>query len=202
MTPQPWTNSAALAVFRDLDQDDAAEAIIARGKSCDALQLWAEWWLTQRQAALSLVLHSRGGTPFAVLSVVPMRAGVAQAALLARRHHVYRGDLLRAGAAIRSALPDWAATHGIRRIEARSWAGHPRASRFLALCGFRFEARLDGYGPDGSAMFCQYAWIGDPHVHSPQNAGNSADRGPVDRGEPKQHGGRRSGAGSAFASSA
>ncbi|AUC52302.1 hypothetical protein CDO87_03455 [Sagittula sp. P11] len=158
--PIPFENAAALAVFRDLDPEDRCEAMLMRGGSCDHLDLWADWRQAQPYCPLSLVLTSAAGTPFAVLAVarVPGCVGLAQAALLARSHKRWRRQLAQAAVLIRSALGGWADEQAITRIEARSWAGHPTASRFLTGCGFLQEATLSGFGPDGRAVFHQFSW--------------------------------------------
>jgi|AACY02.16.fsa_nt_gi hypothetical protein len=156
----PFDNLSALSVFRDLDPNDWMEAILSRGAECDHLQLWAEWWAAQPLAALSLVIRAPSGRPIAVLMVarIPGQAGVAVAAMLARPHDRHRATLARAMRDIRRGLPGWAEDEGIARIEARSWAGHPGAGRFLRGCGFAFEAALSGFGPGGNQTFHQYAW--------------------------------------------
>lgn len=193
--PVAFDNVAALAVFRDLDPQDRLEAMMARGGSCDHLELWHEWKAGQAWCALSLVLTSAGGTPFAVLAVarVPGVAGLAQAALLARRHDRWRREIAQAAVLIRRDLSRWAGEAGLHRIEARCWAGHPSAAGFLSRCGFTHEGALPGFGPDGGAVFHQFAWTTnreDPsHVHETEDPGNAEAPAGADRGagQPRQH---------------
>jgi hypothetical protein len=163
----PFDNAAALAVLRSLDPNDALEAQIARGTPGDPLDLWAEWRAAQPWAALSLVLRSEPGTPFALLAVArnPGAIGQGQAALLSRRHDVWRRHLSYAALRIRGELPGWAATAGLTRIEARCWQGHPTAAGFLSACGFHQEAALPGFGPGGEATFLQFAWTRERTDH-------------------------------------
>lgn len=164
----PFENFAALAVMRDLDPQDFLEAQIARGGVADFLDFWADWRAAQPWAALSLVLKSEAGTPFALLAVarIPGLAGFAQAALVSRPHRRWRRELVQAAKDIRAGLPGWADDAGLTRIEARCWAGHPTAAGFLSACGFHQEAALRGFGPDGAAIFLQFAWTkgGSDHV--------------------------------------
>ncbi|MGY9050348.1 hypothetical protein P775_08380 [Puniceibacterium antarcticum] len=155
----PYEDHAALEVFRRLDASDLQEAALARGAEGSHLALWAEWRGMQAVGVLSHVLRTRSGMPFAVLAVVPMSRGVAQGAFLARSHTSFRMPLARAAVEICQRLPVWAKSAGIHRLEARCWAAHPTAPRFLAACGFTFEAITSGYGPNGSADFLQFAWV-------------------------------------------
>lgn len=169
----PFDNAAALAVLRNLDPNDALEAQIARGVAGDPLDLWADWRAAQPWAALSLVLRSEPGTPFALLAVArsPGTVGLGQAALLSRRHDAWRRHLAFAALRIRTELPGWAEEAALTRIEARCWQGHPTAAGFLSACGFHQEAVLPGFGPQGTATFLQYAWTREatPHVQDAQD---------------------------------
>lgn len=158
--PRPFSNNEALAVFRNLDANDLREAQLSRGGAVEPMDLFCDWKAAQPLCALSLVLRTRHRQPFGLLAVamVPGAAGQAQAAFLARHHRRFRRELVECVRAIRAGLPGWAAEFGLHRIEARSWAGHPTASRFLTGCGFRREATLAGFGPDGRATFHQFAW--------------------------------------------
>lgn len=148
----------ALAVFRQLDRHDLLEAQAIRGAGSTYPQLFADWHAAQVGALLSLVLRD-GGVPFAVLVLRHSgQAGVAEAAMLARDHRHWRRPLLAVARAIRCDMPRACAAEGVHRIEARSWAGHPRAAAFLRLCGFRLEAEMPGFGATGAEVFHQYAW--------------------------------------------
>ncbi|MEM7317408.1 MAG: hypothetical protein AAF408_00150, partial [Pseudomonadota bacterium] len=117
---------------------------------------------------LSLVLRDkrRANQPFAVLALGNTgQAGVAQAALLARKHRRHARALVAACRQIRAEMPAFCSDLGIRRVEARAHAGHPRASRFLQSCGFAFETDMPGFGGDGRAVFRQFAWT-DPNCLS------------------------------------
>lgn len=155
----PYDPLAAMAVLRDMDPSDRLEVEAARGLRLSHLDLFAEWHGGQPGLALSHVLKADSGTPFALLIVAhsPGFAGVAQAALLARSHWRWRVQLARAAVHIRQEMPGWAKDHGLHRIEARCWADHPTAPRFLAGCGFTQEARMPGFGR-GRADFLQFAW--------------------------------------------
>ncbi|MFN3953225.1 MAG: hypothetical protein ACK4LQ_02150 [Pararhodobacter sp.] len=154
-----YDDLAALAVFRALDPHDLLEAQHIRGASVRYPQLFAEWHGAQAAAVLSLVLKAQG-LPFAVLLVGNTgQAGVAQAAMLARDHARFRPALVAAAREIRTRLPAFCARLGVHRIEVRAWAGHPRAGRFLRLCGFQQEAEMTGFGAVGAERFLQFAWI-------------------------------------------
>ncbi|QPM89147.1 hypothetical protein [Pseudooceanicola algae] len=164
----PFDNQGAMAVFRWLDANDRREAEIVRGAPQDHIDLFCDWRAVQSVAALSFVLRTERRTPFAVLAVVPTgQAGVAQAAMLARSHEGYRHSMARTAVMIRRGLPAWAQSVGFNRLEARCWAGHPTAARFLRGCGFHQETAVPGYGADGTETFLQFAWTQDrrdPHV--------------------------------------
>lgn len=163
----PFDALAAYAVLRDLDGDDLLEVAMMRGQQVQPLDLFTEWNMAQGQAALSMILKSHAGTPFAVLVVLaaPGAAGMAHAALLSRPHRRWWRGLAQAAVLIRRDMPGWADQVGLRRIEARSWAGHPRAGRFLSACGFSIEATMGGFGPDGGAVFHQFAWTRGEQDH-------------------------------------
>lgn len=163
ITTRPYDDLAAMAVFRNLDVHDHLEAELVRGASTTHLGLFGDWRAMQPHHVLSLVAitaPNRGATPFAVLCLANTgQAGVAQAALLARNHALFRTPLRELVRAMARHLPIEARTRGIHRIEARCWAGHPTASRLLSALGFVPEADLYGFGADGRAVFRQFAWI-------------------------------------------
>lgn len=157
----PYSNAAAMQVIRHLDGHDLLEAQLVRARPVDALDIFGDWRSAQAAAMLSLVLRdtSTGGMPFALLGLVNTgQAGVANAALIARDHSVWRRPLAVAGLNIRRQMPAFCTEWGIWRIEARCWADHPTAARFLTACGFAHECDLPGYGPGGGHIFRQFAW--------------------------------------------
>lgn len=159
---RPYDDHGAMAVFRDLDSADLREAMLVRGADVTHLGLFAEWRAMRPAWVAGHVLTTRaaGGAPFAVVAIVSTgQAGVAQAAFLARHHAWHRLSIARAGALIRAALPRFCAERGIHRIEARCWAQHPTARRFLDRLGFRLECVMPGFGPDGRADFLQFAFL-------------------------------------------
>lgn len=159
---RPFTDLSAMAVFRQLDPSDHLEAELIRGAPAHALGLFADWRAASRACLLNLCIETSTGTPFAVLALAHTgQAGVAEAALLARNHARFARPLRELAATIRAELPKWCAEHGIHRIEARCWAGHPSAARLLSLIGFRAEADMLGFGQTGQITFRQFAWI-DP----------------------------------------
>lgn len=159
ITARPWEDLAAVAVFRQLDAADHLEAELVRGAPAQGLGLWADWRAVAGHRLLDLVLHTGAGTPFAVLGLSHTgQAGVASAALLARNHARFARPLAQAVVLIRARMPAWCADTGVRRIEARSWTGHPTAGRLLSAIGFAAEADMPGFGGDGSVKFTQWAW--------------------------------------------
>lgn len=157
----PYSNAAAMQVIRHLDAHDLLEAQILRGQAVDHLDIFGDWRAVQPGAVLSLVIldASAGGMPFALLGLVSSgQAGVGHAALIARDHTVWRRPLAVAGLEIRARMPGFCGDLGIHRIEARCWAGHPTAARFLRGCGFHHDCDLPGYGPGGGHVFQQFAW--------------------------------------------
>jgi len=157
----PYDDHAAMRVLKDLDASDLVEIGLMRGAQPNHLALFADWRQMQTMAALSYVLAldaSAGGIPFGVLVIGQTQPGVAQAAMLARDHTKYRRPLIQTARRIRNEIPVFAKEAGLHRIEARSWVDHPRANKFLRLCGFTKEAALPGFGPDGRATFNQFAW--------------------------------------------
>lgn len=157
---RPFTDLAAMAVFRHLDPSDQLEAELVRGAPAQALGLFADWRAAAAGGVLNLVLETAGATPFAVLALGHTgQAGVAQAALLARDHGRFRRPLAEAAVLIRARMPGWCAERGIHRIEARCWAGHPTAAGLLTGIGFAHEADMPGFGADGAVVFRQFAWV-------------------------------------------
>jgi hypothetical protein len=59
----------------------------------------------------------------------------------------------------RAEWPDRLAGEGVRRLEARSLAGHDIAHRWLAALGARLEGRLERYGTGGED-FMLWSWTG------------------------------------------
>lgn len=159
---QTYSDLAAMSVLSRLDPMDHLEAEMTRGRAVSHLAIFADWHAMEPARVVSLVLctgHAAAPVPFAVLGLsLKGEAGVAQAALLSRDHTKFSRALIAACLLIRQKMPAFCKEHGIRRIEARSWAGHPRAARFLTSSGFRFETSMAGFGPDGTAEFRQFAW--------------------------------------------
>lgn len=161
---QPWNDAPAAGVFRDLDPHDWIEAKIARGGTPSWLTHFADWRAMQGAWLASHVLATQGGTPFAVLAVIATaQTGVAEAAFLARNHTRFRHDISRSAVMFRQRLPDWARDHGLHRIEARCWVGHPTASALLSALGFTLEACMNGFGQKGDQSFLQFAFITTNH---------------------------------------
>ena len=160
---QAYDPVLALDIFRRLDPNDWTEANAVRGyaRAASHLDLFAEWHGQVPHHVLSLILReTRHGQAFAVLALGNTgQSGVAQAALLARSHKTFRRALVSTARLIRSEMPKLCEEQGIFRIEARSWAGHPTANRFLAACGFQLEATMPGFGRGGCFVFNQFAWV-------------------------------------------
>lgn len=157
-----YDDVASLPVFRLMDQHDLAEAALIRGQVTNAIQLWADWRAVEGWKVMSLMAYTgqSATTPFAVFGLSNTgQAGVAAAALLARDHRKFRLPLARLACVFRTSLPAEARARGIRRIEARAWAGHPTASRLLTALGFTHEADMGGFGPDGSQTYRQFALL-------------------------------------------
>lgn len=159
----PYNDPEAWEVFRFLDGSDFIEAEIVRGARATNPGLFADWHQMEGVRLLShVVLAEQGATrrPFAVIGLSHSgQAGVAHAAMLAKDHRQYRRELIELGIAIRHGLPDFCAEHGVRRIEARAWAHHPTASRFLQAIGFQMEAAMAGFGADKPTEFLQFAYV-------------------------------------------
>ncbi len=157
---RPHEDLAAHAVLSRLDLNDQIEAELVRGQAAGGLQLFAEWRAMQGFWVAGHVFCTATGAPFAVGALVSTgQAGVAQAALLARDHARFRRPLAEAALRIAAHLPGVCRDRGIHRVEARCWAAHPSASRLLAALGFSHEADLPGFGPDGRAVFRQFALL-------------------------------------------
>ena len=158
---QAYSAHAAMAVLSNLDPYDLIEAQLVRGQSTTHLDLFSDWHVIQPHAVFSVVLRdeTKAGQPFAVVVLNNTgQAGVAQAALLARDHIRHRRALVAACRKIRNEMPGFCIDWGIHRVEARTHAGHPRASRFLTACGFVHETDMHGFGASGRAVFRQFAW--------------------------------------------
>lgn len=166
ISSRDFDDMAALSVFQSLDPYDQKEAELTRGAGCTGFGLWADWRAARAAHILSIVAHvsdAPNATAFAVLALGHTgQAGVAQAALLARNHQKYRRPLAQLALAVRQQMPRFCLERGIYRIEARSWADHPRASKFLEAVGFSHEVDMPGFGANGAVTFCQFAW------HSPE----------------------------------
>lgn len=161
---RPYDDRAAFEVFLRLDVHDFIEAETVRGGAATSAGLFADWRAAQSPRLLSIVAWAPRAygqdVPFAVFGLSHTgQAGVAEAAMLARDHARYRRELVELARLIGARIPAFCREAGIHRIEARSLVGHPRAAGFLSACGFRFEARLPGFGPKGLSAFNQFAFI-------------------------------------------
>ena len=162
VTLTEWDDDLAVQVFKALDPYDWIEAEHGRGQRLGPLAMFADWrWANNIRFLSRIASCQRGGraVPFAVLGLNQTgQAGVAEAALLARHHKYFRRELAQLGLTIRREMPGLCARVGIRRIEARSWAGHPSAGTFLRACGFSLEATMRGFGENGRENFNLFAW--------------------------------------------
>ena len=168
----PWNDADAAKVFTALDPMDQLECENALATSVDGWRLLADWGgnpALRASGRVAYQVHALGRRPFAVCGFAPAGWGnVATVALLARSHTKFATALARLGVQIRNQLPLLAYESGFRRLEARTWSGHPTGAQFLELIGFHHEADMEGFGPIGSETFRQYAMIlrGDlTHVH-------------------------------------
>lgn len=158
-----FNDADAWSVFQLLDGNDFVEAELTRGRAATNVGLFADWRSVEGARLLSQVavaVRGRKRIPFAVVGLSHTgQAGVAQAAMLAKSHRFFMRELAELGLAIRKGMPAFCRDHGIFRIEARCWADHPRAARFLEATGFHAEARLRGFGGGATrAEFIQYAF--------------------------------------------
>jgi hypothetical protein len=160
---RPYDDLTAMAVLQRLDAHDHMEAELVRGAPASHLALFADWRAMQAFRLASFVAITgpdRGARPFAVFALAHTgQAGVASAALLARDHAAFRRPLAEMALRIRTELPATCAASGIRRIEARSWAGHPTAAGLLTALGFEHETDMPGFGLSGTITFRQFAWL-------------------------------------------
>lgn len=188
--PRAYDELGAMAVFKALDPHDLMEAQIMRGRAVTHLALFADWQAIQPHAVLSLLLvtsPARGAKPFGLLMLGNTgQAGVAQAAFLARDHGRFRRELVQAARAIRADMPAFCRERGIHRIEARAWAGHPRASHFLQAIGFQAEAVMPGFGASGAETFIQFAWF--QHAQHEERADVFDEDAKAAASEPCDHG--------------
>ena len=161
--PVAWEDGLGLQVFADLDPHDWAEAERMRGRPVSSAGLWADWRAAAGIRIVDVVFlasHRRGRAPFAVFALAHTGiAGAAEAALLTRVVGDWRREIAMMAAGLREAVPGFRARHGVRRIEARSWAGHPSGSRLLEACGLRHEVRLAGFGSTGGLQMDQHAIV-------------------------------------------
>lgn len=165
----PYDDAPAFLILSRLDPWDWLEAEATRGQAVTHLQLFAEWRAMQAARLASWVVYDdqTRTCPFALVALCHTgQRGVAGAAMLARDHRRFRRPLVELARLIRTEMPGWARDAGVTRIEARAWAGHPRASAFLALTGFAHECDMPGFGPAGDACFRQFAWT-DPALTDP-----------------------------------
>ncbi len=155
-----YDDLAAMAVLRNIDPQDRLEAQAVRGEVVTHLSLFGDWRAARPLHVLSLVIRdARSHEAIALLALANTgQAGVASAALVARNHRRYRRQLAALARVIRKDMPEFARKAGIFRVEARAWASHPRASKFLHLVGFTHECVMPGFGRGGREQFVQFAW--------------------------------------------
>lgn len=175
-----YDDLAAMAVLRNIDPCDRLEAQAVRGEVVTHLSLFGDWRAARSLHVLSLVIRDqRSHEAIALLALANTgQHGVASAALVARNHQRYRRQLAALARVIRSDMPGFARKAGIFRIEARAWASHPRASKFLQLVGFTHECVMPGFGRDGSEQFVQFAWTEgqrDVRIQQAEDAGSTGD---------------------------
>ena len=156
---RPYDDLAAMAVLSRLDASDWQEAQIVRGaEPINHLVLFHDW-RAMRPFWIRSVIVTWAYQPVAVLALSHTgAAGVAQGAFLARDHARHRRALGEAACLIRGEIATACREAGLHRIEARTWANHPTASRLLVGLGFRHETDMPGFGPGGRHAFRQFAF--------------------------------------------
>lgn len=164
---RPYEDLAAYAVLSRLDPVDLLEAQVTRGRPTTTLEMFSDWRAANGFRLASWIVFTGAGEPCALVGLSHTgQAGVAGAAMLARDHARFRRPLAQAASMMRSRMPAYAAETGVRRIEARAWASHPSGCDMLARIGFRVEAVMPGFGPQGIDRFVQYAWTA-PNIPVP-----------------------------------
>lgn len=157
----PYEDAAAMAVLRNLDPADRDEALRTSAELGNIYALHAGWrGLPVYPGTSQIAVSTRRYQPFAVFAASPAgAAGVATVSLLARDHGAFRREIAELVLHLRGILPQLMAQHGVRRLEVRSWAGHPRAGGLLRGMGFAVEATCKGFGPEGADVFTQWALV-------------------------------------------
>ncbi|MEM6650968.1 MAG: hypothetical protein AAF582_00115 [Pseudomonadota bacterium] len=168
-----YDSAAAYSVLTQLDPSDHFEAELMRGVRINSAEIFADWHHAQAHSVLSFVIFcARRRVPFAVLVLANTgQSGVASAAFLSRDHVKWRRHIAVCGARIRADMPEFCEKAGIRRVEVRSWSGHPTANQFLRACGFNLEAAMPGFGPDGLSTFNQFAFVAPSQRPMPSSSG-------------------------------
>jgi len=161
----PYNDHAAAAIFAQLDPFDQIEANVIQGEIVSHLAMFAQW-RAMRPTWIAGHILATDGAPnladqaFAVMALGNTgQCGVAQGAFLSRNHTKFKKPLVAAARAMAINIPLLCEQHGIHRIEARCYAGHPTASTFLQLIGFQHETDMPGFGSDGSATFRQFSFV-------------------------------------------
>lgn len=157
----PYEDAAAMAVFRNLDPADRDEALRTSPELGNVYALFGGWRsLPVLPGTSQIAMSNRSFHPFAVFAATPAgAAGVATVSLLARDHGHFRRELAELVVHLRGILPQLMDQHGVRRLEVRSWADHPRAAGLLRGMGFKVEATCKGFGPEGADVFTQWALV-------------------------------------------
>lgn len=160
---RPFDDLGAYQIFAHLDPSDYLEAQLVRSEACTHLGLFSDWRAAEGARLVSFLLRTApraGAVPFAVCCLAHTgQAGVAAGAFLARNHATFGRPIAEAVAIIRRQLPQACRSMGIRRVEARCWAGHPTASHLLGLLGFAHECDMAGFGPAGAHTYRQFAIV-------------------------------------------
>lgn len=165
ISADPYSDARAHEVFSGLDADDLREAELYLAQPVNRMGLFALWRSGQGSALRigSYVLSARDRTGVRAVAVLSCSmngiAGVGEAAFLARDHGRNRRAMVAAARFIRDGIEAFAAENHLNRIEARCWADHPTAGRFLKAIGFKHECDMRGFGPAGGETFCLFAWV-------------------------------------------
>ena len=159
----PYRPELAQTVFRDLDPWDRLEAEAFYGRKLHWCELWADWSAQAKGHIFSVVFMARrplGMTPFAVAGIGPSGAGgVALAGLLTADSAKWKRSIARGLLHYAQVVPEICRLNGIRRLEVRSWDGHPHADALLGQIGFVRECRMGGYGSSGQEEFGLFSLI-------------------------------------------
>lgn len=160
-----WDTQAVFHVLTHMRPRDAEEVFACMERD-EPEDIFAHWIALRKLIHLTEVVWTPDlmGKPVAVLNLIAVSPGVANASMVATPELTRRGFMAWADR-LRHIMPDICRQAGVHRLQCQSIATHREAHRFLERCGWKREGTARGLGRNGEDFIHFAAVAEDFGVH-------------------------------------